>query len=300
MTYMIGVIIVNYNGKNFISSCIRSALLSSYPNCLIIVVDNASADSSVESLENEFGNKIVLIKNERNLGFSGGNNIGIQYALNNNCDFVLLLNNDTEIDKNLISNMVKAASENNNAIISPKIYYYNESSKIWSAGGGINWKKGLSFHYGMNEIDIGQYDKRKEIDFATGCCILIHKSVFERIGYLAEEYFLYFEDTDFCVRAKRAGIKIVYEPSAKLWHKISSTTGGETSLITLYYSNRNRLYFNNKFNKENRVYYLTYFYMTRFIKFIIWLTEGHIGRIKVVIKAIRDYKSNKVGYKNCL
>jgi hypothetical protein len=297
---MIGVIIVNYNGKNFINSCIRSALLSSYPNCLIIVVDNASADSSVESLENEFGNKIVLIKNERNLGFSGGNNIGIQYALNNNCDFVLLLNNDTEIDKNLISNMVKAASENNNAIISPKIYYYNESSKIWSAGGGINWKKGLSFHYGMNEIDIGQYDKRKEIDFATGCCILIHKSVFERIGYLAEEYFLYFEDTDFCVRAKRAGIKIVYEPSAKLWHKISSTTGGETSLITLYYSNRNRLYFNNKFNKENRVYYLTYFYMTRFIKFIIWLIEGHIGRIKVVIKAIRDYKSNKVGYKNCL
>jgi len=122
----------------------------------------------------------------------------------------------------------------------------------------------------------------------------IHKSVFDKIGFLAEEYFLYFEDTDFCVRAKRAGIKILYEPSAKLWHKVSSTTGGEESLITLYYGNRNRLYFNDKFNKKNKIYWLTYFYITRIIKFIVWNIKGQREKIKIVLEAKKDYNKSKM------
>jgi len=100
------------------------------------------------------------------------------------------------------------------------------------------------------------------------------------------------------VRAKRAGIKILYEPSAKLWHKVSSTTGGEESLITLYYGNRNRLYFNDKFNKKNRFYYLTYFYITRMIKFLIWLVKGQKDKIGIALRAIRDYKEGKIGIKD--
>lgn len=292
----VGVVIVNYNGERYTSTCVRSVLKSSYENYLVIVVDNASSDNSVRLLEEEFNSKIVIIKNEKNLGFSAANNIGIKYALENECEYVILLNNDTEIDKDLIKNMVKASIENNNAIITPKIYYYDSPNKIWSAGGSLNWKKGLSFHYGVNKIDKGQFDVRKEIDFATGCCILIHKSVFDKIGFLAEEYFLYYEDTDFCVRAKMAGIKILYEPSAKLWHKVSSTVGGEESLITLYYSNRNRLYFNNKFNKKNKFYYLSYFFVTRMVKFLIWLIKGQKDKIRIVLKAIRDYRNNKMGY----
>jgi hypothetical protein len=294
----IGIIIVNYNGEEYTNSCIRSIFKSSYQNYLIVVIDNASTDNSVQLLEEEFNNKIILIKNEDNLGFSGANNIGIKYALKNGCEYVLLLNNDTETDKDLMKNMVDASIKNNNAIISPKIYYYDEPKKIWAAGGCLTWKKGLSFHYGFNEIDRGQFEVRKEINFATGCCILIHKSVFEKIGFLAEEYFLYFEDTDFCVRAKRAGIKILYEPSAKLWHKVSSTTGGEESIITLYYGNRNRLYLNNKFNKKNKLYYLSYFYITRMIKFLIWLVKGQKYKIEIVLEAIKDYKNSKMGIKN--
>ncbi|MDK2805650.1 MAG: hypothetical protein PWP67_790 [Clostridium butyricum] len=297
MNPKIGIIIVNYNGEKYTNDCIKSVLKSSYRNYLVIVVDNASTDNSVKLLE-EFNNKMVIIKNNENLGFSGANNIGIKYALENECEYVLLLNNDTELDKDLIKNMVDSSIKNNNAIISPKIYYYNEPNKIWSAGGGLNWKKGLSFHYGQNEIDKGQYDQQKEIDFATGCCILIHKSVFDKIGFLAEEYFLYFEDTDFCVRAKRAGVKILYEPSAKLWHKVSSTTGGEESLITLYYGNRNRLYFNDKFNKGNKIFWLSYFYITRLIKFLNWTMKGKIEKIKIILEAIYDYKNEKMEYKN--
>lgn len=297
MNAKIGIIIVNYNGEKYTNDCIKSVLKSSYQNYLVIVVDNASTDNSVRLLE-EFNNKIVIIKNNENLGFSGANNIGIKYALENECEYVLLLNNDTEIDKELIKNMVDASIKNNNAIISPKIYYYDEPNKIWSAGGGLNWKKGLSFHYGQDEVDKGQFDQQKEIDFATGCCILIHKSVFDKIGFLAEEYFLYFEDTDFCVRAKRAGIKIIYEPKAKLWHKVSSTTGGEESLITLYYGNRNRLYFNNKFNNKNKLYWLSYFYITRLIKFLNWTIKGKIEKIKIISEAIYDYRNGKMEYKN--
>jgi hypothetical protein len=293
----IGIIIINYNGEKYTNSCIRSIFKSSYQNYLIIVVDNASTDNSVQLLKEEFNNKIILIKNKDNLGFSGANNIGIKYALENGCEYVVLLNNDTEIDKDLIKNMVKTSIKNNNAIISPKIYYYDKPNKIWSAGGGINWKKGLSYHYGFNEIDKGQFDEQKEIDFATGCCILIHKSVFNKIGFLAEEYFLYFEDTDFCVRAKRAGINSLYEPSAKLWHKVSSTTGSRESLITLYYGNRNRLYFNDKFNKKNKFYYLSYFYATRMVKFLVWLAKGQRNKTGIVLQAIRDYKKNKMGRK---
>ncbi|HAA64159.1 MAG TPA: glycosyltransferase family 2 protein [Thermoanaerobacter sp.] len=294
----IGIVIVNYNGEKYINDCVRSISESTYKNYMVIVVDNASTDNSIKNLEEEFKERITIIKNNENLGFSSANNIGIKYALQNGCEFVILLNNDTVIDKDLIHNMVSTSLSNDNAIISPKIYYYNEPNKIWSAGGGINWKKGLSFHYGFNQIDKGQFDEQKEIDFATGCCILIHKSVFEKVGYLAEEYFLYFEDTDFCVRAKQKGIKIIYEPKAKLWHKVSSTTGGEESLITLYYGNRNRLYFNEKFNKENKFCYLTYFYITRMIKLLIWLIKGQKDKIKVVLEAIKDYKSDKVGLKN--
>jgi GT2 family glycosyltransferase len=293
MNPKVGIIIVNYNGEKYTNDCIKSVFKSSYQNYLVIVIDNASTDNSVKLLE-EFNNKIVIIKNNENLGFSGANNIGIKYALENECEYVLLLNNDTEIDKELIKNMVDASIKNNNAIISPKIYYYDEPNMIWSAGGGLNWKKGLSFHYGKDEIDKGQYDQQKEIDFATGCCILIHKSVFDKIGFLAEEYFLYFEDTDFCVRAKRAGIKIIYEPSARLWHKVSSTTGGEESLITLYYGNRNRLYFNNKFNKKNKLLWLSYFYITRLLKFILWLLKGQMDKIQVVLTAIIDFKRQKM------
>jgi len=162
--FRVGIVIVNYNGGKYINDCVRSVFESTYKNYMVIVVDNASTDNSVKNLEEEFKDRITIIKNNENLGFSGANNIGIEYALQNGCEFVILLNNDTVIDKDLIHNMVSTSLSNDNAIISPKIYYYNEPNKIWSAGGGINWKKGLSYHYGFNKIDKGQFDEQKEID----------------------------------------------------------------------------------------------------------------------------------------
>ena len=118
----IAIILVNYNGKEYNEECIKSIFNSSYDNLEVIVVDNDSKDGSPELLREQFGNKINLIMTGKNLGFSGANNIGISKALENGCEYVVLLNNDTLIDKDLISNMIKASKEENNAVISPKIY----------------------------------------------------------------------------------------------------------------------------------------------------------------------------------
>lgn len=289
----IGVILVNYNGKNYNSECIESITNSTYKNISIILVDNASIDDSTEDIINNF-KQVIVIKNNENLGFSGANNIGIKYAIKNGCEYVLLLNNDTVIKDDMIEMMLKT-SMMNNAVISPKIYYFSEPNKLWSAGSGVNWIKGLAYQIGMNETDIGIYNEIKTVPFATGCCLLIHKHVFDLVGYLNDEYFLYYEDTDFSTRIIEAGIKIIYEPKAILWHKVSSSTGGDESPNYIYYNTRNRLYFNNKFNRKNALYYLSYFYLTRIIKFINWFIAGKSDMINATICAIRDYKLGKMG-----
>lgn len=256
------VIVLNYNGSQLTLNCLKSLSLIKATGYLIstIVVDNASRDNSVNLVNNQFP-KIKIIKNNENLGFAEGNNIGIRYALNNEADYILLLNNDTIVDNNLVDGLLKAFSENEKAgIISPKIYFapgyefhFNRYQKtdlgriIWYAGGIIDWKNVLGSHRGVDEVDNGQYQKIVETDFATGCCMLIKREVFKKIGLLDKRYFLYFEDTDFCQRAKLAGYKIVYSPYSFLWHLNAGSAGGSGSKLQDYYIVRNRLLFTLKY-----------------------------------------------------
>ncbi len=294
----IAIILVNYNGKEYNEECIKSIFNSSYDNLEVIVVDNDSKDGSPELLREQFGNKINLIMTGKNLGFSGANNIGISKALENGCEYVVLLNNDTLIDKDLISNMIKASKEENNAVISPKIYYYDDKNIIWSAGADMKWKKGLTDQRGINQKDDGSYNKREEVEFGTGCCLLIPVEVIKKVGYLTDDYFLYYEDTDYCMRVRENGFKIVYEPTAVLYHKESASTGGNLSKLYIYYNTRNRLMFNERFNKKNKITYMLYFYCTRLVKCILWLLKGRIDLIKVTLLAIDDYKKNISGFKD--
>lgn len=257
----IAVIVLNYKGVRNTIDCIDSVIASSpkkEASLEIIVVENGSNDGSREKLR-ELKN-IKLIESTKNLGYSGGNNLGIVYALKANADFILILNNDVFIDKDAISHLIKATDKAD--IISPKIYFAkgfefhktrykkDELGKvIWYAGGQIDWKNIIGSHIGVDEVDNGQYDSKRGIDFATGACILVKREVFEKIGLFDEKYFLYLEDMDFCVRAKRAGFKIIYEPSAILWHKNAASAGGSGSKLQDYYITRNRLLFAFKFAK---------------------------------------------------
>lgn len=287
----VSIVIVNYNGLMHNEDCINSILNSSYKNIEILIVDNNSTDNSVEIIREKFKEKIKIIKNNSNSGFAGGTNIGIKYAIDNGAEYILLLNNDTIIDSKMIEIMIKTSNEK--VVVSPKIYYFSDSDTIWSAGGKINWNKGYTIQYGMNEIDKGQFEQIKNIDFATGCCMLIPKKIINEIGVLPEEYFLYFEDTEYCVKIRNSGYQIVYEPKAFMYHKVSATTGGEDNENYVYYFSRNRLFFNKRYN-NTRIYFC-YMSLSWIKKVIVWAIKGRFDLIVSLVQAIKDYRSNIYG-----
>lgn len=190
---------------------------------------------------------LVLVKNDSNLGFTGGNNVGIRYAVKRGFDYVLLLNNDTVIDKDLLKNMLRSAELRDKVgIIGGKIYYYNRPDIIQSVGSKIDLYRGYHPHIGNKEVDRGQYDFVNNVDFVSGALMLVKKEVFDTIGLLDERYFLYVEEVDFCYRAVKAGFTVIVEPHATIWHKTGTSSGGELAKTFLYYSFRNRLLFIKK------------------------------------------------------
>lgn len=237
----VAIIIVNWNGLKDTHECLDTVKKLNYSNYEIIVVDNGSEKYDADILEKMFGAEIGIIRSRENLGFAGGNNLGIRYALDHGAEYVLLLNNDTVVDKNFLSEMVDVAgSDKNIGMVGAKIFFYSELNRIWFAGGKINWLLTKGEMVGYNQIDKGQYDAIRETDFITGCCLLVKKEVIEKIGLLPEEYFVYYEDTDWCLNARRNGYKCVYAPKAEIWHKASVGLGlGSPTYI--YYNIRNGL-----------------------------------------------------------
>lgn len=287
----IGIVLVNYNGEKFQNDCIRTIKSQTYKNFEIIVVDNNSQDNSVQLLEDVYPD-VTLIEVGENVGVARGNNIGIKHALKSGCDYILLLNNDTEVDKDMLKHMVESASEN--TITVPKMYYFEPKNVIWCAGGEINWRRATTTHYGMGEIDNGQYNEGKFIEYAPTCSMLIHKNVFKKVGLMDEKYFMYYDDTDFCVRINKLDFQILYVPNALLWHKVSSSSGGESSLTSIYYGDRNRLYFINKFYKA-KLKVKSFYFMSRFIRIIQWFIKLDFERSKMTLKGIFDFKNKRMG-----
>lgn len=204
--------------------------------------------------ENLSSNKeFTLIKNKKNYGFAEGNNIGIRYALNNfNPDYILLLNNDTVVDKDFLKDLVETGeSDENIGMIGPKIYYYDAPQTIWCIGGKISWKFARGVHIGTNELDKGQYKEKRELDYVSGSAFLIKTEVLKKTGLMDKNFFLYFEETDLSLRASKLGYKSVYSPQAKIWHKVSKSGGGLSKPIGLYYITRNRWLFMKKWAKKS-------------------------------------------------
>lgn len=226
-------IILSYNGKQLTLDCISSVLKFEYPNYIILVVDNASSDGSAEAIRSSFSKeitsgKIILFDNKENLGFAGGNNLGMKYAFEHRADYLLLLNNDTVVDRDLLKNMIPfCESDAKIGIAGPKIYYQETPDQVWFVGGEINLYKGLSRHIGIRQKDTGQFDTVMECDYITGCAMLIKRIVVEKTGYLDTIYPMYSEDSDYCMRARQNGFKMMYLPSGRVWHKISAATGGQ-------------------------------------------------------------------------
>lgn len=240
------VVIVNFNGFEDTLNCLRS-IETTKDTPHVIVVDNGSTNDSVAQLHRAFP-QLDLIASSTNVGFSVGNNLGIKKALKMGAAVVYLLNNDTEVDPNLFFRSYRYV-EAKNRIAGGKIYYakgyeFHEGQKhlgniLWYAGGFFDWTAVIAKHTGVDEVDHGQYDKPKSVEFITGCFMAIPRQVFHKVGYLDESYFLYLEDSDFCLHALRLGVELMYNPRLVLYHRNSSSTVSGSPL-TDYYLTRNR------------------------------------------------------------
>lgn len=205
-TQVCSVVILNHNGEEFLKECLDSLEKQAYPNYEIIVVDNASTDSSIKLIERNYP-WVRVIKSKTNLGYAGGNNLGIENARGN---YIVILNNDTAVDKHWLEELVGIAeSDRKIGIVGGKVYYFDCPNKIQSIGGRLHeWNNFILFgsRIGENQEDIGQYEKCGEIDYALGCAFLIKKEVLENIGLFDEKYFIYNEEIELAYRAKKSWV----------------------------------------------------------------------------------------------
>lgn len=249
--HAIGIITVLYNSETVLEDFFRTLNEQTYRNFVLYLIDNNSLDRSVEKGK-EYAKNVDFeckwfLQNE-NLGVAEGNNIGIKAALADNCDYILLANNDIVLEKDTIQNLLDGLCATDATMAVPKIYYWDKPNTIWTAGGGFLWLQFSTYHRGEHELDKGQYNKKQKINYAPTCFMLIKSAVFDRIGFMDKKYFVYYDDTDFVWRAVKLGSeKLMYIPESCLWHKVSSSTGGSLSEFTIYFAYRNHIYFARKY-----------------------------------------------------
>jgi len=245
---LVYIIILNWNGKEDTIECLHSVQEVDYPCYQALVVDNASSDGSAEAIRAAFP-RVGLIVNESNLGFAAGNNVGIEHALEEGADYVFLLNNDTTVDRMVLTELVKACEADRAiGLASPKVYYYDRPKTIFYAGARRHWLPLFPNPIGIGEEDRGQHDEVKEVDYVWGQAMFIKRRVIEDIGLLDPGFFMYYEDCDYCLRAAEAGYKIIYVPMAIVWHKIAKGTEGDY-LTRWQYRVMSMLHFHRKYSR---------------------------------------------------
>lgn len=241
---LVYIILLNWNAWKDTIECVESCRKLSYPGFRIIIVDNGSTDGSETILRERFPD-IELIQTGANFGFAGGNNFGIRHALEQGAEYVWLLNNDTVADAEALSALVRVAEDDKTVgMVGSKIVYYDNPRLLWYAGAVLDSESPYRMHHkGLGEEDRGQYDEFEETGFVTGCSLLANQKMITEIGLMYEGYFLYFEDSDWNMRAKKAGWKLIYCPTSLAYHKVSFSMGGSESPLLRYYYSRNFLYF---------------------------------------------------------
>ncbi len=244
---LVWILLVNWNGKKDTLACLASLHKVTYQPLHILVIDNASTDDSVKAIQTEFP-EVEILANPRNERFARANNQGMQMALQAGAELVLLLNNDTEVASDFLDHLVQAMHTHANAgMVAPKIYYHHDPNLIWFAGGKVNLWTGRIWHRGLRQMDVPEkFSQLEMVDYLTGCAILAKRDCIEKIGMLDENYFMYAEDADWSWRAQLAGFVCLYQPAAKVWHKVGASAGGT---FKIYHKVRGNFLFFQRYAK---------------------------------------------------
>jgi GT2 family glycosyltransferase len=236
---LVYIVILNTNRRDDTLACLASLSEGTYQGTKIIVLDNNSTDGSLEAIRSAFYN-VQIISLTENLGYAGNNNVGIVEAMKQGADWVLILNEDTILDPDCLAELIKVGeSDPKIGIVGPMVYHYDEPDIIQSAGGvlGKYWQ---SQHLGQNELDHGQFQSPHCVEWISGCAILARRAVIEQVGMLDANFFIYWEETEWCIRASRGGWRIVHVPQARTWHKGVQRNYQPKPSFT-YYGTRNHL-----------------------------------------------------------
>jgi GT2 family glycosyltransferase len=280
----VSIITINFNQLQHTMSLLGSLKFLTYENVEILVIDNASADDPTKEITSKYPDVKVIVS-DQNLGFAGGNNLGIKHATGK---YLLFLNNDTEVDAGFLEPMVNLFETNPKAgAASSKILYYNSDNIIQYAGSTcVNPMTGRNKRLGYMEKDLGQHDVLRETDLAHGCAMMVPKYVIEKVGLMPELFFLYYEEIDWCETIKRAGYKIYYVPASRVFHKESMSVGKNSTLKT-YYLTRNRLlYMRRNSSGVSKLLAMAFFVLVSMPKNLItYLYQREIEHIKAFWRA---------------
>ena len=254
-------VILNTNRRIDTLECLDSLLGNSYPNQKVIVLDNHSTDGSVSAICEAHAD-VQIIELEKNLGYAGNNNIGIKAALAQGADWVFVLNEDVILDSECVRELVEVGEQDRRiGVLGPLVYHYSEPQVIQSAGGllGKYWQ---SIHLGKNEPDRGQYRLPHAVEWISGCAILVRREAIEQAGMLDKDYFIYWEETEWCIRIGRAGWTILNVPGARIWHKGVQPNYTPKPSFT-YYGTRNHLLTLAKHNAPLSARFITWIQILR-------------------------------------
>jgi len=233
MNPLVYIIVLNWNGKDITLDCLDSLSKLKYDNYKLLVVDNGSTDESAEVINKNYPT-VEFLKLDSNIGYAAGNNAGFEYIKDRNAEFIIFLNNDTNVDQNFIEPLIKPLIKNSYIEQTvPKIFYEDDKNIIWYAGGMVNFWLGQIYHIGIRKKDCSKYSESKYIDYATGCCFCMRYKDFEEIGGFDESFPMYGEDVDLSLRIRSYGKNILFIPNSKIWHKVSASVGGEFSFLKL-------------------------------------------------------------------
>jgi GT2 family glycosyltransferase len=278
------IVLTHGGAEEITAACIDSLLAQDYAGLTVLLVDNASYDGSGERLRDRYA-QIRYLNTGGNYGYTGGNNRGMIHAIAAGAEYVLVLNNDTVLERDCISHLMRsAAAAPRLGALAPKILYYDDPSRIWFAGGDFVQKKALGMHRRERELDDPAEPARLgEMTFATGCCFLMPAGVFRSVGGFREDFFIYCEDVELSLRLTRAGYKLYYQPAARLLHRESPRKELASAFATVHRDRNRRRLVRQHYSWSERIQFALWFYPTRLIRLAQYLLRGDFPGARAIV-----------------
>ena len=290
----VAVLTVNTDGAAFMAEFAESLRAISYPNYQLVMVDNASEDDSLDILRRLQPDAIVL-ENDANLGFTGACNRGIEYCLGAGFDYVLFLNGDVRVEPDFLNRLVAAGDER--TMTAPKSYLYHHPGTLDDSVGQFDWTRGIWKHQILGKCPTDEFDQPRLVDTANLSCLLVPAGVLRRVGLLDNNFFIYYDDTDFVRRAHDAGYRLWFVPDAVIHHRKGATIGGSETAFGLYYLTRNRPYLIHKHVRSpiRRTLFWMYFITTRLTRVAVLTLGGRLDLARAITAGVADYWRGRMG-----